>query len=125
MDTIWKRFKDNARGFWKAYWLLLILFFLALLADGISTIHFMLGDGVEDTELHPAVSLAAKVLGPVVGPILAVIGKFLAGIIVAIYWRRIAWIILSVVIIMSAWAAWYNLWGWQYYQPSVYIWLPL
>ncbi|MHC4927919.1 MAG: hypothetical protein ACYTER_11480 [Planctomycetota bacterium] len=124
METIKQRFADNVRGFRKAYWLFLILYFLALLADGISTIEFMLRDGVEGTELHPGVSLVAKVLGPVAGPIVSVIGKFLAGIVVAVYWRRIAWIILLVVIAASTWAAWYNLRGWQYYQPGIYSWWP-
>ncbi len=123
LNVIKKRFQTNLRGFWKSYWLLLILYFLALLADGISTMEFMLRDGVE-TELHPAVSLAAKLLGPVLGPIAGVIGKFVAGLIVAVYWRRIAWIILLVVITLSTWAAWYNLWGWQYYEPTIYIWWP-
>ncbi len=118
------RFAKNAEGFWKTYWLLLILFLTALLADGLSTIYFMLGDGTDGTELHPAVSFAARVAGPVWGPIIGVIGKFFAGIIVAIYWRRIAWIILLVAITLSTWAAWYNLWGWQYYEPTVYLWWP-
>ena len=124
IQRIKARFATNLRGFWKAYRLLLVLFFTALLADGISTVYFMLRDGVENTELHPGVSLAAKLLGPVAGPIAGVIGKFLAGIIVAVYYRRIAWIILLVVTILSSWAAWYNLWGWQYYEPSVYVWWP-
>ena len=119
-----ERFVKNSQGFWKTYWLLLILYVMALLADGLSTIHFMLRDGIDGTELHPAVSFAAKIFGPIYGPLIGVIGKLLAGIIVAIYWRRIAWIILLVVIILSTWAAWYNIWGWQYYTPTVYLWWP-
>lgn len=117
-------FAKNARGFFRTYRFLLVLFFAALLADGISTMYFMLTDGVTETELHPAVSLAARLAGPIAGPIIAVFGKAVAGIIVAIYWRRIAGIILLVVIALSTWAAWYNLWGWQYYEPAIYQWWP-
>lgn len=112
------------QGFWKSYWLFLILYFIALLADGLSTMHFMLRDGVEGTELHPGVEFVAKLFGPIVGPAISVLGKFLAGIIVAIYWRRIAWVLLLAVTILSTWAAWYNLWGWQHYKPGIFLWWP-
>lgn len=118
-------FASNAKGFFRAYRLLLVLFFSALLADGISTVYFMLGEGIDETELHPVVSLAARMAGPVAGPIIGVFGKAIAGIIVAIYWRRIAWIILLAVTVLSTWAAWYNLWGWHYYEPAIYRWWPL
>ena len=126
METtkIKERFIDNYRGFWKANALFLIIFFIALTADGLSTIHFMLDDGV-DTELHPAVNIVARITGPFLGPVIGIIGKFIGGIIVAVYWRRIAWIILLVVSIMSLWAAWFNEWGWQYYTPGIFKWWPI
>lgn len=124
MNPIKARFDHNANGFLQQYAILLTIYFLALTADGISTIHFMLHEGTANTEMHPAVSLAARVFGPVLGPILGVIGKAVAGLVVAIYWRRIAWIILLVPTVLSLWAAWYNLWGWQYYEPSIYLWWP-
>jgi hypothetical protein len=120
MDTheIKDRFIVNSRGFGKAYWPIIVIYIIALTADGISTIRFMLTDGM-DTELHPAVNIAARILGPVLGPLLGVFGKALAGMIVAIYWRPIAGIILLAVSIVSFWAAWYNTWGWQYYEPGI------
>jgi hypothetical protein len=124
MHPVTARFKQNANGFFRQYAILLIVYFLALTADGLSTIHFMLHEGTADTEMHPAVSLAARMLGPVAGPILGVVAKAAAGLIVAIYWRRIAWIILLVPTLLSLWAAWYNLWGWQYYEASIYLWWP-
>jgi len=120
MDThkIKERFIVNSRGFWRAYWPIIVIYIIALTADGISTIRFMLADGT-DTEMHPAINITARIAGPVLGPLIGVIGKALAGIIVAIYWRRIAIVILLVVSIVSFWAAWYNTWGWQYYQPGI------
>lgn len=124
MNPIKARFDNNAKGFLRQYAILLTVYFLALTADGVSTIHFMLHEGTAGTEMHPVVSLAARVFGPVLGPILGVIGKAVAGLVVAVYWRRIAWIILLIPTFLSLWAAWYNLWGWQYYQPSIYLWWP-
>ena len=124
MQPIKERFTTNSQGFLRHWWPMLLLYFIALTADGVSTIHFMLNEG-SDAELHPVVSFAARVVGPVLGPILGVVGKALAGLIVAVYWRRIAWAILLVPSLLSFWAAWYNLWGWRYYQPAIYLWWPL
>ena len=117
-DKIKERFLQNSKGFWIAYWPVIVIYIIALTADGVSTIRFMLVDGT-DTELHPAVNVAARIAGPVLGPLIGVLGKAVAGIIVAIYWRRIAEIILLVVSILSFWAGWYNTWGWQYYEPGI------
>ena len=123
MQKIKERFIRNARGFWAAHKWVLLFYTIALLADGISTILFMLNDGV-DAELHPAVNITARIAGPVLGPLIGVAGKAIAGVIVAIYWRPIAQIILFAVSIVSFWAAWYNTWGWQYYQPGIIKWWP-
>ena len=89
MNRIKERFIQNSKGFWSGHRWVLALYGIALLADGISTIRFMLAEGVH-TELHPAVNIAARVLGPVLGPLVGVFGKAVAGMIVAIYWRSIA-----------------------------------
>lgn len=123
MDKIKERFIQNSGGFWSTHKWVLTLYAIALLADGISTIHFMLAEGTE-TELHPVVNITARITGPVLGPLISVLGKAIAGIIVAIYWRRITWIILLVVSVVSFWAAWYNTWGWQYYEPGIIKWWP-
>lgn len=123
INILKKRFTQNYIGFWKANLWIIVIYIIALIADGVSTIHFMLNEGI-DSELHPAINIAAHIVGPVLGPLIGVIGKAIAGIIVAIYWRRIAWIILLVVSIVSFWAAWYNMWGWQYYEPGIIKWWP-
>ena len=123
MNKIKERFLQNANVFWISHIWVLVLFAIALLADGISTIRFMLTEGIE-TEMHPAVNIAARITGPVLGPLIGVFGKAIAGVIVAIYWRPIGWIILLVVSVVSFWAAWYNTWGWQYYEPGILKWWP-
>lgn len=117
-QNVKERFIQNSKGFWKAYRWLLILYILALLADGISTIRFMLLEGLAE-ELHPAVNIVSKLFGPILGPLIGVVCKTGAGIIAAVYFRRIGWVILLVVSIISLWAAWYNTWGWQYYEPGI------
>jgi hypothetical protein len=114
---------DSAGDFWRANIWVLVLFIIALLADGISTIYFMLHEGV-DTELHPVVNFVSRIAGPVVGPLIAVSCKAIAGFIVAFYWRRIAVFILLTVSIISFWAAWYNTWGWQVYEANILHWWP-
>jgi hypothetical protein len=119
-----KRFSDNANGFWRAHLWILVIFFLALLADGLSTVHFMLQTSPE-MELHPAVCFVSRILGPIAGPLVSVLAKAAAGIIVAIYLRRISWAIFLAVSIVSVWAAWYNFCGWQYYTPGILRWWPM
>ncbi|MHC4772888.1 MAG: hypothetical protein ACYS8S_04790 [Planctomycetota bacterium] len=123
MNKVKERFIQNSKGFRTAHKWVLALYLIALLADGISTIRFMMNEGV-DTEMHPAVNIAARIAGPVLGPLIGILGKTIAGVIVAIYWRSIAWIILLVVSVVSFWAAWYNTWGWQYYEPGILKWWP-
>jgi hypothetical protein len=113
----------SARDFWRANVWILVVFIIALLADGISTIVFMLRGGV-DIELHPIVNLVSRIAGPILGPLIAVAYKAIAGFIVALYWRRIAVFILLTVSIISFWAAWYNTWGWQKYEANIFHWWP-
>ena len=79
----------------------------------------MLEEG-PDSEIHPAILLVSKWFGPIVGPMLGVVGKAAAGIVVAIYCRRFAIHILLVASILSLWAAWYNLWGHKIYSPLIF-----
>ena len=123
MHRIKERFVQNSSGFGASHKWVLAVFTLALLTDGLSTIRFMRVEGV-DLEMHPAVNIAARIAGPVLGPLIGVLGKAIAGVVVAVYWRRIATVILVVVSIVSFWAAWYNTWGWQYYEPGIIKWWP-
>jgi hypothetical protein len=119
-----ERFVYNYKGFWGRYWLFALIFFVALLCDGFSTIYFMLGAGPE-SELHPAVKIVSYLFGPVVGPLVGVLCKGFFGVLVAIYLRRFAGYIFLVVAILSFWAAWYNVWGSELYVPLFMKWFLL
>ena len=77
-----------------------------------------------NAEVRPAVQLASRILGTIAGPLLGVVAKAAAGLVVAIYWRRFAPYILLAVAALSFWAAWYNIWGADVYTPRILYWIP-
>lgn len=90
---------------------LLLLYGLAIFFDTVSTIHFMHRGGVE-LELHPLVRWGSIIYGPVAGPLLfAFLFKFLAGLIILFYIRRLAPSILRLAAFISVLAGILNLWG--------------
>ena len=113
-------------SFWQTYRKWIVLFILGNLCDGASTIYFMLTDPMAE-ELHPVIAMAAHILGPVGGPLLGIIGKVLAGLIVALYLHRFGRLgpicLFLIGIILSFWAAWYNMWGVEIYTPRIMQWL--
>ncbi len=118
------KFQENYCGFWKDYRWFIAVFVVALFCDAVSTIHFMLRHG-SDVELHPVIQfISSKILGPVAGPLLGAIGKGVAGIVVAIYCRRVAVYIFLIASMISFWAAWYNIWGLEIYVPNIIKWIP-
>lgn len=112
------RFRINSIGFWKKFRLLIIIFVLALLCDAMSTVYFMQKTGPE-SELHLGVQFMSELLGPVAGPLTGMVLKANAGIAVAIYLRKYAVHIFVTGSIISFWAAWYNMWGHEYYVPNL------
>ena len=118
VDSVLRRFRKNRKGFFKSYKWLVAGFLVALMCDALSTVRFML-IRPDDGELHPAVNIAAETLGPVIGPLVGFAGKAIAGLCVSIYCRRWARLILGVAIVMSLWAAWYNIWGIGLYYPNL------
>jgi len=123
LNTLQSRFRNNCHGFIKENRFLISLFLFALLCDGVSTIYIMLeyGPGVE---IHPAIQLVSKITGPVIGPLISVLAKGVAGMLVAIYLRRFAKYIFLTAAIISLWAAWYNVWGVELYYPNILKWIP-
>lgn len=116
IHDIIERFKVNWHGYFRRYWIFLVLLILAGLADMFSTINFMQIGGPED-EGHPVIRLISIVLGPVLGPIIGKLCQFAVIIAVTIYLRRWAVYIFVTVIILYTWAAWYNIWGRHLYYP--------
>ena len=112
------RFRENWNGYVHKYRVLLILTFLASLADTASTVYVMLIHGPA-AEGHPVVRVVSLVFGPILGPILGKATQFLVAITVTVFLRRWAIYIFVPLIILYGWAAWYNLWGYEVYYPRL------
>ncbi len=112
------RFRENWKGYVHKYRVLLVLAFLASLADMASTIYIMLIHG-PTAEGHPIVRAISFVFGPILGPLLGKAAQFLVAIGVTVFLRRWAVYILVPLIILYGWAAWYNLWGYEVYYPRL------
>jgi hypothetical protein len=112
------RFRENWVGYVHEYRFVLVLVFLASLADTASTIHFMLWQGPA-AEGHPAVRMISEAYGPILGPILGKTIQFLTLIGVTVFLRRWATFIFVPIIILYTWAAWYNVWGHELYHPRL------
>ena len=104
------RFEANLAGFFNAHRWVVCIFLAALAADAISTSYFLISRPGEE-EVHPAVSAAIGMTGPIAGPLIGFSGKAIAGLIVAVHLRRWARVILLSASGISLFAAWYNVWG--------------
>lgn len=125
LKKIYDRFRLNSKGFWRVYRWFIILFLISLLCDALSTIHFMLREGHPDSEIHLVIRMTARIFGPIIGPLVGFLGKAACGLLVCIYLRRWALYIFTPVIVLSFWAAWYNVWGWQTgYIPNIFRFIP-
>jgi hypothetical protein len=92
---------------------LFTLFDLALLIDMVSTICFMSDFGEDGFrfEIHPLVSVAVFVYGPVLGTFLTVfLFKILGGFLLVRWLGRYSTLFLAASIATSSFAAVYNLW---------------
>jgi hypothetical protein len=107
---IGNRLKVSARGFWHTYHTAIVVFTLALIADGLSTIYFMSYLGVS-AEVHPVVRGASIAFGPVAGPMIGSLWKWAACLYLAVYCRKFAYSIFVTTSIVYIFAAWYNIWG--------------
>jgi hypothetical protein len=104
------RLKLNCRGFWHTYRIAILIFTLALIADGLSTVYFMSYLGVS-AEIHPVVRFASVIFGPVAGPMVGALWKWAVCLYLAIYCRKFAYSIFLSTSIVYIFAAWYNIWG--------------
>ena len=101
----------------------LTAFTCALLVDTISTIHFMRDTGPQD-EIHPIVRLAALIWGPITGPILAAIYKFIAAILMIQICKPLTCPVLTVSTILYLLAGVYNYFAIEMYTSGLIGWLP-
>ena len=123
MNRLQSRFHNNCPGYIKENRFLISLFLFTLFCDGVSTIYIMREYG-PDVEIHPAIQLVSKITGPVIGPLISVLAKGVAGMLVAIYLRRFAAYIFLTATIISLWAAWYNVWEVELHYPNILKWIP-
>ena len=119
---ILERFHVNWEGYIRECRVFLILTVLAALADAASTVYFMLRAG-PDAEGHPVIRLISAVFGTILGPIVGKLCQFTAIVALTVYLRCWAAYIFIAVIILYAWAAWYNVWGCNLYYPRLLDWL--
>ena len=96
---------------------------MAALCDAVSTIYVMLNEGPE-TEIHPAIMIVSKIVGPVAGPLVGLVGKTIAIMIVTVYCKKIARPVILLAAVLSLFAAWYNLWGYEVLNPAVFSFIP-
>ena len=107
---VFYRLKVNSQGFWHKYRVAISVFTLALLADALSTVYFMRYLGAS-AEIHPVVRFAYVIFGPVAGPMLGSLWKWVGCLYLAIYCRRFAFLLFIAASIVYVLAAWYNIWG--------------
>jgi hypothetical protein len=118
MKDIMQRFRANWEGYIREFRVFLIFMVIAAVADAASTVYFMLRTG-PDAEGHPAIRMISAVFGPIFGPIASKLFQLTAVVALTIYLRCWAIYIFVAVIILYAWAAWYNIWGWDLYYPRL------
>jgi len=118
IDDVVTRLRENWVGYVHEYRVFLVLVVLASLAYMASTMHFMLYAGPQ-AELHPTVRFLSEYLGPFLGPFLGKAIQVTVIIVVTVFLRRWAIFIFIPVIILYAWAAWYNVWGYHLYYPRL------
>ena len=112
-------------SFWWRYRLVLAIFIFALLVDALTTVSFMIKDGVE-SEYHPFVVVCARFMGPVVGPLAAALHKGWSAILIAIYCEKYTRTFFASVASIYLFAACYNIWAVELCLRGVinYRWLP-
>ncbi len=118
-DDIWMRLQDNWNGYVREYRVFLVLLLLVSIADAASTVCFMSHRGA-GAELHPAVRSVSYLFGPILGPMLGKAIQVVVVVVLTVYFRRRAIFIFIPVIILYAWAAWYNVWGHSLYYPRLF-----
>ena len=96
--------------FWWRHRFVLAVFIFALLADVLTTVSFMIKDGVE-SEFNPFVVVCARYMGPVVGPLAAALHKGWSAILIAIYCEKYARTLFTSAASIYLLAACYNMWA--------------
>jgi hypothetical protein len=99
-----KRFRNNADGFWFEHRKLIYLLIIAGFVDLLSTIFFMQEVGPHK-ELHPVIRYLAYSYGPIYGPIIGKFSQIFMGVLAVIYFRKHAKFVIVLAAVMYSWAA--------------------
>lgn len=124
LEQVWQervreRFERNYRGYWRSLGGYFALFLFAALCDAASTSYFLISQNASsDAEYHPVFRAQIASYGPVVGPLVATWAKALSAVIVTLYWRRQAIMILLAAAGVGFFGAWYNIWGIDHHAVS-------
>lgn len=118
-DPVVERLRLNVRGFLAEFRSWIMVAFVAGFADMVTTVRFMVIDGIED-ELHPFIRMVSFMAGPVMGPVIGKACQFAAIGLVTVYWRSMARYVFFTATMMYAWAAWYNMFGREMYSPMLF-----
>ena len=102
------RFEIHLAGFFREYRWVVAAFLAALAAATTNTSYFLIARPGEE-ELHPAVNVAICLAGPIGGPVIGFFGKAIPGLVIAIYLRRWAKVILLAASAIALTAAWYKI----------------
>jgi len=105
-------------AFWRRHWLVLGVFAVTLLADALTTIGFMIKDGI-DCELNPFVLGCAQLLGPVFGPLAAAMHKGWSAILIGLYYEKYARYLFTSAASIYLFATCYNLWAFELFTRGV------
>lgn len=101
------KFLHNCRGFFEAYKFPISFLLIAAALDCMTTSHFMLLSAPE-SEMHPQIRLISSFLGPIWGPIMGKVYQCGLGMIIIVYLRKHAQLILWGTASLYIFASWYN-----------------
>jgi hypothetical protein len=122
MNGATSKLHTNYYNFYADFRWLILIFILAMFCDALSTINFLTQGTFR--ELNPLWRFfsSVKMFGPLIGPLITAFVRVAVGLLVAVYYRKFASIILITASILGFWAAWYNIWGFKIYTPAVQSW---
>ena len=122
MNWVASKLHTNSHNFYADFRWLILIFILAMFCDTLSTINFLTQRTFR--ELNPLWRFISseKMFGPLIGPLVTAFYRVVVGLLIAVYYRKFASIILITASILGFWAAWYNIWGFKIYTPAIQSW---
>lgn len=110
------RWRKSAPHYLRDFWPYLLLALVAIIADFLSTHHFMKEYGWEH-ELHPVIRLFSQHLGIFWGPLISKLGQLIAALILTLTYPKVTRVALLTISFIYLYAAWFNFLGKDLYTP--------